>query len=167
MELKLQLEAEQIVRLAPVTSEVIPQVILWAEDPAYVEFFRRFPPLQDWTSWDRAAQVLQGFYQVTLDGCLVGLAQVTKHDQENAELALLLVESARSSSEKVRDQMIDYAFNYLKVNRIFVRILTARTGIVKKHIDIGFKYEGTSRQSCLVNGKYYDEAIYGLLKGEK
>ena len=167
MELKLaQIEAP-IVRLSPVEPESLAAAIAWAETPNFAEFFRRFPPLQDWMSWDRAAQVLASCYQVSVDGRLVGLATIHKHDSENVELGLLLEGDARVYSEQVRDQMISYAFNYLKVNRVFVRILPSRTGMISKHIGIGFKEEGRTRQSCQVNGKYSDELVFGLLKGER
>lgn len=62
---------------------------------------------------------------------------------------------------------IDYCFNNLKLNKVFVRIAeenTASRGVAEK---CGFKVEGILRQDFMTSdGKLIDLYYYGLLKEE-
>lgn len=62
--------------------------------------------------------------------------------------------------------MVQYAFEELKINRIFARHLGKNPASGKVMSKLGMKYEGTLRQHAIKWGKYEDLVYYGLLKDE-
>ena len=62
--------------------------------------------------------------------------------------------------------MVTYAFEEMKLNRIFARHLGKNPASGKVMSKLGMKYEGTLRQHVIKWGKYEDLVYYGLLKDE-
>jgi len=61
---------------------------------------------------------------------------------------------------------LDYIFDQLKLNRVFLKVLTFNLPAIKLYKKFGFKKEGTLREDVCLNGKYKDFIIMGLLKKE-
>lgn len=62
--------------------------------------------------------------------------------------------------------LIDHAFAVLNLNR--VEIQAAQTNVRSRAIaeKLGFRLEGTLRQSEWADSRYLDHAVYGLLRAE-
>jgi len=61
---------------------------------------------------------------------------------------------------------LDYTFGRLKLNRIFLKVLTFNLSAINFYEKIGFKKEGVLRQDIYLNGKYVDFIVMSMLKKE-
>ena len=59
-----------------------------------------------------------------------------------------------------------HAFDTLKLNRIFVRVISYNERAVAAYEKLGFKVEGRLREAAFIGGTYYDDLMMGLLARE-
>ncbi|MGE7690940.1 GNAT family N-acetyltransferase [Lysinibacillus sp. NPDC097214] len=59
-----------------------------------------------------------------------------------------------------------YTFEELQLNRLELQVYSHNIRGIKSYEKIGFKKEGTLRQSLYMNGKYSDEIIMSILRDE-
>ena len=69
-----------------------------------------------------------------------------------------------TSSVKV---FTDYLFEELDVNRIEIRVIPENIKSWAIPERLGFTYDGTLRQDKFLNGKFFDNKIYSLLRSDK
>lgn len=62
--------------------------------------------------------------------------------------------------------LLDYAFNYKNLRRLEAIVLEDNVGSRKMHEKLGYKKEGTLRQSVYKNGQYKNQILFALLKTE-
>lgn len=62
--------------------------------------------------------------------------------------------------------IVRYAFEEIRLNRVFARHFGRNPASGKVMAKVGMKYEGTLRQHAKKQGKYEDLVYYGLLKEE-
>ncbi|WP_263878934.1 GNAT family N-acetyltransferase [Paenibacillus sp. PSB04] len=62
--------------------------------------------------------------------------------------------------------IVRYAFEEMRLNRVFARHFGKNPASGKVMAKVGMKYEGTLRQHAKKQGKYEDLVYYGLLKEE-
>ena len=62
--------------------------------------------------------------------------------------------------------LLDYAFDELEINRMQIRVATGNTKSLAVPERLGLQFEGVLRQAELVNGEYYDIALYSMLASE-
>lgn len=62
--------------------------------------------------------------------------------------------------------LLDYLFNERNINRVQAYVLESNVASIKMHQKVGYKIEGTLRQSVYKNGKYLDLVILSVLKDE-
>ncbi|MFL0584012.1 GNAT family N-acetyltransferase [Solibacillus silvestris] len=62
--------------------------------------------------------------------------------------------------------LLEYGFNFFKLNKIFAASFTTNPGSWKVMEKIGMKYEGTLKKHVSRFGQFYDLVYYGLLKEE-
>lgn len=67
---------------------------------------------------------------------------------------------------KATIELLNYAFNNLNLNRIYLDVLEDNVRANKFYLKCGFKLEGTFRQFIFVKGKIYDLNWYSILKSE-
>ena len=60
--------------------------------------------------------------------------------------------------------IVEYGFNQLKLNRIFLRVFTRNAGAIKAYKKAGFKEEGIFRQDVMVDGTFEDVMYMSILK---
>jgi RimJ/RimL family protein N-acetyltransferase len=59
-----------------------------------------------------------------------------------------------------------YAFDTLKLHRIFVRVIAFNDRAIAAYQKIGFQLEGRLREAAFIDGTYYDDLMMGLLEHE-
>ncbi|MRI34297.1 UDP-4-amino-4,6-dideoxy-N-acetyl-beta-L-altrosamine N-acetyltransferase [Endozoicomonas sp. OPT23] len=74
--------------------------------------------------------------------------------------------SPRGTGSKMEFQALEYAFNTLKLNKIFCEVLSFNAAVIKLHKKFGFVEEGVFRQQHLVDGIFTDVHRLGLLESE-
>lgn len=62
--------------------------------------------------------------------------------------------------------MVNYGFQALNLNRIFLRVFETNLRGVRCYEKVGFKHEGRLRQAHFANGTYIDVLMMSILKGE-
>lgn len=152
--------------------EIIPT---WATNPDLAEYFRNWPPMQDWNRPDLIASKLDGAYGVYEDSKLVGMVHFYQANPAGRAIEYGgLIDASRCSNRKeVSDKLhllvLDYVFNYLNYNRVAIRILDHREKLIKRYVDFGYQIEGILRESTRYNGEFRNEVLlsYLNLKGVK
>ena len=59
---------------------------------------------------------------------------------------------------------LDYAFETLGLNRVFLRVFADNVRAQKSYENAGFMIEGTFRDDVLIDGRAYDMVFMGILK---
>ena len=62
--------------------------------------------------------------------------------------------------------ILDFAFNYLNLNSVFLTYLECNARARKCYEKVGFKEIGRRRKSKFINGKYYDSILMDILAEE-
>lgn len=67
---------------------------------------------------------------------------------------------------KVSAAVVNYGFEYLKLHKIYLRVLKYNTRAIKAYEKVGFIIEGEERDSAFIKGEYYNDIHMGILKSE-
>lgn len=86
----------------------------------------------------------------------------------NAHIGMSLrpVARGRGLARETVQLLSEYAFEILGLQRLGIETLTDNEAMVRAALGAGFSREGTLRQAGWVNGRWADEAIFGLLADE-
>lgn len=103
---------------------------------------------------------------------LIGLVFLKDIHQINrsAEFAILIGEKnsrGKGYAKKSTKLMIDFAFNDLNLNRVFLKVQEDNDKAIKLYKKCEFQVEGILRQSIFKKGKYMNEIIMSIIKTEK
>ena len=60
--------------------------------------------------------------------------------------------------------LLDYVFNERNLNRAQAYVLESNVASLKMHQKVGYKIEGSLRQSAFKNGKYQNQILLSILK---
>ena len=160
------------IRLTPFIKDCLPLAISWAFKEENADFFRRFPPIQDWCEDVKALQVFSQFYLIWDEDKAIGLTGLVNNDPygRNIEFCILLdqdyVIDRREAMCLTFDQMSDYVFNYMNYNKITCRILSYRKGLGEGLEIQGWECEGDLRQNIFYKGEWRDEKLFALLSSD-
>ncbi|MBI9049385.1 MAG: GNAT family N-acetyltransferase [Anaerolineaceae bacterium] len=98
----------------------------------------------------------------------ISLMNVCNIDRE-AELGLFIGEKSEWSKgygKKALKLMLEYAFNTLNLNRVYLRVFENNLRGIRAYKATGFIEEGRMRQAKFCNGKYLDVLIMSVLRSE-
>ena len=163
--------------LSSVERENIEQLRLWRNKPELRKYFREHKEIgKDMQSKWYKTRVLDDRDQINFE----------IHDKEShqlighcglyhiswihryAEFGIYIGDDSFRSDGYGSDALrtlIGYGFNDLNLNRIWCEVYSNNTAIdIYRHI--GFKDEGTLKQTAFKNGKYLDSYILGMLKSD-
>ena len=105
---------------------------------------------------------------ISYEGQLIGYIGLTEisHKLAKAQLNYWIDEQyqGRGLMEKVCRTMIDYAFDFVYLEKIEMSIATGNINSRKVCEKLGFELEGIIRRADNINGHVLDHAKYGLLK---
>ena len=168
----------QQVYLASLNEDCLEQVLVWKND---VQLARQLVSLetlmtiQDVHAWHQrtildAQQVLFGVFQ-TGSNNLIGIARLMFIDtlHKTSELGVYIGNAEMRGHGLGREtvkQLIDYAFNTLKLERLYLRVLATNIAALRCYTACGFRLEGTWREHVVVDGKRCDMVLMGLLHRE-
>jgi len=159
------------VSLAAVNLDSVYKIREWVKDPYYAEYFRRYAPEFTWGDDAAVAHMHSASFFIRVDDEIVGMVGFANYDQHNKQIEYgLLME--KNCPDKVKvifesgDLVKDYVFNYLNLEKIFIRVLTHRKEIKRILIMNGFKLDGILRKNVYWNGEMHDEWLFTQLKGE-
>jgi len=88
-------------------------------------------------------------------------------DHRQARLAIGIFDrrfwSRGYGTEAIR-VLLAYAFDELKLHRIGLRVLAHNARAIRCYEKCGFRREGIERQTALIDGRWYDDLIMGILE---
>jgi RimJ/RimL family protein N-acetyltransferase len=169
-------------QLRPFTPDDAPALAAYRSDPAVARY-------QSWTLpyrvQDAAALIAgmagrrpgdAGWAQVALEekasGQLIGDVALNTQDQQ-AELGVTLAGAAqgRGHAQEAVRALLNHAFGPpasggLGLHRVWVNIDPRNVSVARLLTRLGFRHEGTHRQSYRHRGEWTDEAIWALLAAE-
>ena len=62
--------------------------------------------------------------------------------------------------------IMKYAFEELKMNKVFLRVLADNLRAIQSYLKAGFQLEGTFKQDVCINGKFTDVIFMAILQEE-
>ena len=156
-------------------------VVKWRNDPKVKSFFFEEEPLslnqhlewvnkviQDPNSRYYLIQIFDG-EEVGIDIGTIGLSDIDWRNRV-AEFGWFLIGELKYRSlgygKEAIFLLLDYAFNHLNLNRIWLQTMTLNESASVIYRKMGFQGEGVLKEQKFKSGKYIDVYIYGLLRGD-
>lgn len=105
---------------------------------------------------------------ITRDEDAVGWILLIEKDEGVAEIGISIDPEFQRNGygTEASELIIDYAFNQLRYEKIFVRVYESNKASQRVWDKLGFVKEGELRRQIFKNGDFEDAYIYGLLKEE-
>lgn len=99
----------------------------------------------------------------------IGNVYATDIDQTNRSCTIgVLIGNheywGRGYASEAHRMLLEYLFNDRNINRVQAYVLESNIASIKMCQKVGFKIEGTIRQSVYKNGKYQDQVLLSILK---
>lgn len=100
----------------------------------------------------------------------IGYIYIDVNKKNNkAELSITIGEKkyhGRGYGTESVKEALNYIFNQLKLNRVFLKVLLFNLPAIKLYKKVGFKKKGLLRQDICLNGEYKNRMIMSILKKE-
>lgn len=163
------------VMLRPMTEQDTDNVIKWRNAPSVMENFIYRTPLTREThlNWYNnrvltgdVAQFIIVDTEANIDVGSVYLRDIDEQNQK-CEFGIFIGEEScrgKGIGAKASKLILEYAFNELKLNRVFLRVFAKNERAIKSYENAGFKYEGTFRDDVIIDGVAYDMVFMAILK---
>jgi len=153
----------------------------WDRDPELTYFndddsdrFRPFTPeeaalyLEDIGRQDARRGIIHFAIEKKADGDFIGYCMVAEIERQHrrCKIGITIGERAEWGQGYAREALIpviDYCFDTLKLNRIVAEIYCLNERSRRLFVGLGFRHEGTLRQSVWKRGVPLDDCLYGLL----
>lgn len=120
--------------------------------------------------WARnQARTEQKYFMYELAGTPAGIASFTGIDMQSKNSAWAFYASPlapKGSGSKMEFLMLEYAFNELRLHKLFCEVLAFNTPVIKLHKKFGFSTEGIFRQQHKINGDFVDTYRLGIFAAE-
>jgi RimJ/RimL family protein N-acetyltransferase len=165
----------KLVRLrAPQRSDV-PMFVKWFNDPETTRFLLRQPPMgmEEEESWydSLVNKDTKVFCIETLDGRLIGNVGIVHLDWTNrgADIGIIIGEKecwSKGYGTEAITLLLGYMFEELNLERIWLYCDMENLRAQRCYEKCGFKREGVFRHHRLQAGKFRDDAVMSILKGE-
>jgi RimJ/RimL family protein N-acetyltransferase len=166
------------VMLRPIERSDLVQLVELLEDPEVAALAGEGPvilaSLAEWEAWfeQRAANPPKDSisFAVESEDELIGQAGLHRidHFNQRCELGIALGKDfwGQGLGQEATRLLVDYAFTYLNMNRISLRVLADDARAVGAYRKAGFREEGRLRQAALVAGDFHDELVMAVLRAE-
>lgn len=152
-------------------------VVKWRNSPAVMENFIYRTPLtkEGHLNWyyncvktGKVAQFIIVDTETNTDVGSVYLRDID-HSNKKCEYGIFIGEEAdrgKGIGSKAAQLVLDYAFEELKLNRVFLRVFSKNLRAIKSYEKVGFKYEGTFRDDVIIEGVPYDMVFMAILRDD-
>jgi len=99
----------------------------------------------------------------------VGLNDIDDKVDRNGGVHLVIGEPEfwhRGIGKEAMKFLIDYAFNKLRLHKIFLVVAEHNLAAIKLYEKLGFEQEGTFKDQTFINGRFQNEVWMGLINPE-
>jgi len=102
----------------------------------------------------------------------VGLVGLIHIDREAAQGELVKMigapeERGKGLAKKATQMLVDFGFEQLKLNRIYLRTLGGNMKNIRLNESLGFRFEGLLRQAARLSGKLSDVIIMAMVTDDR
>ena len=165
------------VKIRPMTEADTANIVRWRNTPSVYEHFIYRTPLTEEAHLNwlhnrvETGDVAQFIIVDTESGEDVGSVYLRDIDNDNkkCEYGIFIGEGScrgKGIGSAAARLALRYAFEELKMNRVFLRVFADNKQAVRSYEKAGFKYEGTFRDDVIIDGVPYDMVFMAILKSE-
>ena len=164
----------QRVYLRSITYEDTEQIVKWRNKESVKKYFfyRGEFTAESHTKWLKerveTGEVVQFVVCDINDDRPIGCTYIRDidHDNKKAEYGVFLGEDdvrGKGIGEEILDLTVDYAFNVLKLHRIYARVRVDNYPSLYSFLHCGFEKEAVLRDSVFCEGQFLDVVILGKI----
>lgn len=168
---------DHMVSIRHVTEADTDNIVKWRNAPSVTEHFIYRTPLtpEAHLNWFRnriqKGEVAQFVITDEETGQDVGSVYLRDIDMQNkkCEYGIFIGEEScrgKGIGSAAAKLALDYAFDELGLNRVYLRVFADNTRAIKSYENAGFRREGTFREDVIIDGVGYDMVFMGILKKE-
>jgi UDP-4-amino-4,6-dideoxy-N-acetyl-beta-L-altrosamine N-acetyltransferase len=109
------------------------------------------------------------YFMYEVNGFSCGIVAFTSIDAASRNSAWAFYASPdapRGTGTKMEWLALNYAFDELKLHKLYCEVLSFNTLVIKLHLKFGFKHEGVFREQHLMNECFVDVIRLGILETE-
>ena len=111
------------------------------------------------------------WWVIAVDGRVAGITFLHAHDVQDrrARFVIGLVSPAlqgRGYGSEATRLVLRHAFTTMGLHRVDLRVLEFNTAAIACYRRCGFVEEGRERESCLLDGLWYDDVLMSILEHE-
>jgi RimJ/RimL family protein N-acetyltransferase len=168
------------VRLRAISKDDLPAFVDWLNDPEVNRNVAIYYPLpmeqeENWFKVMSTHAVEEQPLAIEIKDekgwKLAGDMSFLNFDQHerSAEIGIFIGEKAawnKGYGTEAMRLMVDYGFNNLNLNRIYLRVFETNPRGIRCYEKAGFQHEGRQRQAHFLDGKYVDVLMMSILKNE-
>lgn len=163
--------------IRPITEADTDKIVRWRNAPSVMEHFIYRTPLtaEGHLNWYRSrvqtGEVAQFMITDNETGEEVGSVYLRDIDPVNkkCEYGVFIGEDScrgKGIGSAAAKLALEYAFEELGLNRVFLRVFADNTRAIKSYENAGFKYEGTFREDVIIDGTGCDMVFMGILRAD-
>ncbi len=162
--------------LRALTKDDLPNYVEWLNDPEVLRYLSVYRPFNmddenDWYEGYRKANDQTIFVIELNDGKHIGSVSLfdIHHRRQVAELGILIGDKeswGKGYCTEAIGLLLEYGFNTLNLNRIFLRVYVENIGGIKCYHKSGFVKEGELRQAEFSEGSFHNIYIMSILRQE-
>ncbi|PEL09803.1 GNAT family N-acetyltransferase [Bacillus sp. AFS017336] len=159
--------AEELVEALKENQNSLKEWLVWAENiPVIEDYQRSIIPMWLQKFADNNGFETGIFYKDELVGML-GLHYIDWSNQ-TTEIGYWLSEKMQGQGIMSRavEGLVTYCYEELNLNRVVIRAAVENEKSRAIPVRLGFKHEGVQREAQQIRDKFYDIAVYSMLKNE-
>lgn len=107
---------------------------------------------------------------IDYEGVFIGQVSLKLEEEDNkARFAIGIFNPnywGKSIGTSVTKAVLNYGFNTLNLNKIYLRVLDYNERAINSYKKAGFIEEGRDRKGALINNQYHTDIYMGILKDE-
>jgi len=108
---------------------------------------------------------------VEVDNNVIGQARLNRIDdtEKNAAYSIGFFSSkfcGKGLGMQVTKLVLKFAFEQLKLHKVYLRVLEYNKGGIKCYQKCGFKIDGILRENAFINGKWENDILMSILENE-
>ncbi|HEY8293457.1 MAG TPA: GNAT family protein [Thermomicrobiales bacterium] len=166
------------VTLRPFQPEDLPALRTWHDDAGVMQYWGDRHPIlaahafeADLAPNGRFTQFAENGYFGICDesGRLIGRVEYEgfKLPERAAELSILIGEKetwSKGYGSEAVTLLLEWLFNDRGAHRVWLVVFPENTRAQRAYEKVGFVREGTLRETWIVDGRWHDEHVYGMLR---
>jgi RimJ/RimL family protein N-acetyltransferase len=169
----------KLVRLAAMQRDYLPLFVEWVNDYEIAGFINPglITPISlddenDWFDEMRKSKESKIFAILTLDeDKVIGNCSLGRISWKNRSATFGILIGDRQYWDKgygtdATQALMRYAFDEMGLNRVELWVFAYNTRAIRCYEKVGFKLEGTRRQSTFRDGRWWDEHMMALLRDD-